>query len=98
MEEVKIMANLLKVLANDNRLMIICKLLEQNLTVSEIQQNLSHISQAAISQHLAVLKANQLVDCQKHGMHITYFISDHRLKSVLEVLKSNYCELSKGEV
>ncbi len=93
MEHVKIMANLLKVLSNDNRLMIICKLLEKELTVGEIQLELSHISQAAISQHLSVLKANQLVDCKRSGMHSTYFISDPKLTNVLEVLKANYCEL-----
>ena len=97
MDQVKIMANLLKVLANENRLMIICKLLEQDMTVGEIQLAVDHISQAAISQHLAVLKANQLVECHKHGMHITYTISDHRLTKVLEVLKDNYCNVEKGE-
>lgn len=91
MEQAKIIANLLKVLSNDNRLLIVCKLLERELTVTEIQEQLSHISQAAISQHLSVLKANQLVDCKKNGMYITYFISDQRLVQVIEVLKTNYC-------
>lgn len=92
MEQIKIIANLLKVLSNDNRLTIICKLLEQPLTVSELQTSLGHISQAALSQHLAVLKANQLVTSEKNGMHITYAIADQRLRNVIETLKINYCE------
>ncbi len=93
MEQIKIIANLLKVLSNDNRLTIICKLLEQPLTVGELQTSLGHISQAALSQHLSVLKANQLVSCEKNGMHITYAIADERLRKVIETLKLTYCEV-----
>lgn len=93
MEEAKTMANLLKVLANENRLYIICKLLEGEMTVGEIQSAIGQISQAAVSQHLAMLKAHQLVDCEKTGMHIRYFISDPRIKEVLTTLKENYCTI-----
>lgn len=92
-QNIKVMSNLLKVLANDNRMMIVCKLMEKNQTVGELQAAMSHISQAAISQHLSVMKANHLVDCEKNGMHSTYFIADSRLSRVFEVLKENYCEL-----
>lgn len=92
-KSIKTISNVLKVLANDNRMMILCKLMEKEQTVGDLQLVLSHISQAAISQHLSVMKANQLIDCQKHGMHSTYFISDKRLVQVFEVLKANYCEL-----
>ena len=93
MEQIKTIANLLKILSNDNRLTIICKLLEQPLTVSELQTSLTHISQAALSQHLSVLKANQLVSCEKNGMHITYTLADERLRKVIETLKKTYCEI-----
>lgn len=93
MEEAKVIANLLKVIANENRLYIVCKLLEESMTVGQLQEVLGNVSQAAVSQHLAVLKANQLVESHKEGMHVRYSIADHRLRAVLEVLKSNYCPL-----
>ncbi len=92
-KSIKTISNALKVLANDNRMMILCNLMDKEQTVGELQQALSHISQAAISQHLSVMKANHMVDCKKNGMHSTYFISDNRLIQVFEVLKANYCEL-----
>lgn len=91
MEEAKIIANLLKVLANENRLFIVCKLIDQDMTVSELQESVGNVSQAAISQHLSTLKANQLVDSVKEGMHVRYYIADKRLKIVMETLKLNYC-------
>lgn len=90
-KSIKTISGILKVLANDNRMMILCNLMEKAQTVGELQLALSHISQAAISQHLSVMKANQLIDCEKMGMHSTYFISDKRLIQVIEVLKANYC-------
>ena len=92
-KSIKTITNVLKVLANENRMMILCKLMEREQTVSELQEALNHISQAAISQHLSVMKANQLLDCRKNGMHSTYFISDKRMVKVFEVLKENYCEI-----
>ncbi len=92
-KSIKTITNVLKVLANENRMMILCKLMEREHTVSELQEALSHISQAAISQHLSVMKANQLLDCRKNGMHSTYYISDKRMIKVFEVLKENYCEI-----
>lgn len=93
MEDAKVIANLLKVIANENRLYIVCKLLESSLTVGQLQEALGTVSQAAVSQHLAVLKANQLVESTKEGMHVRYTIADERLRAVLEVLKSNYCQI-----
>lgn len=93
LEEAKVMANLLKVIANENRLYIICKLLEGDMTVGDIQIAVGQISQAAVSQHLSVLKAHQLVDSEKNGMHMRYFISDQRIKAVLAALKENYCHI-----
>lgn len=93
MEEAKVIAALLKVIANENRLYIVCQLLEESMTVGQLQEALGSVSQAAVSQHLSVLKANQLVESEKEGMHVRYKIADERLRAVLEVLKSNYCQI-----
>ena len=87
----KEIAQLLKVLANENRLAIICYLLESPMTVSEIHKKISNLTQSALSQHLAMLKAHRILDSNKSGLSITYSIRDDRVKNVIKVLKENYC-------
>lgn len=91
-EKAKKVANILKVISNDNRLMILCCLSETPLTVSEIQKKVSCIGQSAISQHLALLKANGIVNSEKNGQNVTYFISDKKILSVIDVLMEEYCK------
>ncbi|WP_303863667.1 helix-turn-helix transcriptional regulator [Alkalibaculum bacchi] len=90
-EHVKVVAELLKVLANENRLLILCYLIEGPLTVSELSSKITTITQSALSQHLAILKAHKIVDSIKKGQTITYSINDERILSVMEVLKAKYC-------
>ena len=92
-EKAKQIAELLKVLANENRLLIICCLLKGRLTVGEIAKCVPNITQPALSQHLALLKANGILDDKKSGQNVTYYIIDHRVGEVIEVLRKNYCEL-----
>lgn len=91
-ESAKYLAELLKVMANENRLMIVCYLLESPMTVSELHEKLNNMTQSALSQHLAILKAHGILTSEKNGLSITYSIKDHRIKNVLKVLKENYCE------
>jgi DNA-binding transcriptional ArsR family regulator len=88
----KEMSELLKVLANENRLTIVCYLIEKPMTVSELHEKLGHVTQPALSQHLAMLKANRILDSKKSGLSITYFIQDKRIEDVIQTLKRNYCE------
>ncbi|MHC1721004.1 MAG: ArsR/SmtB family transcription factor [Clostridiaceae bacterium] len=92
MENAKEIAGLLKVLANENRLLIVCYLSEAPMTVSNLHSKLSNLTQSAISQHLAILKAHRILDSKKCGLSITYSIYDQRIKSVIQVLKENYCK------
>lgn len=91
-ENAKRVAELLKVLANENRLLILCALMSGPKTVSEIAPYVPGITQSALSQHLAVLKANGILDNRKNGLHCTYFIADHRVEQVIQVLKQYYCQ------
>ncbi len=88
---IKEIAELLKVLANENRLLILCNLIEKEMSVSELHEKLSHITQPALSQHLAILKANKILESRKNGLNITYAIKDNRIFNIIEVLKKNYC-------
>ncbi len=90
-EKAKQIAELLKTLANENRLMIVCHLMEAPQTVGELSRRVPHITQSALSQHLALLKAHGILDNQKSGQNITYFIADHRVEEVIHVLKKHYC-------
>jgi len=91
-KKAKEIAELLKVLANENRLMIFCALMKQPLTVAGLSEYVPNISQSALSQHLLLLKANKILDSQKSGQHVTYFIADHRAEKIIDVLKEYYCE------
>lgn len=84
-------AAMLKVLANQHRLMILCILIEGPETVGGLQQRVGKISQSALSQHLGLLKAHGLVDAEKKGQFITYHIADKRVLEVMTVLKTQYC-------
>jgi len=91
-ENAKQIAELLKMLANENRLMIFCCLMERPLTVGEIKNHVPGITQSALSQHLALLKAHGILDFKKTGQNVTYSISDHRVIEIIKVLKKYYCE------
>lgn len=91
-EDAKRIAELLKVLANENRLLILCVLMQQSMTVSEIGEFVPDITQSALSQHLALLKAHGILDNNKSGQKITYFIIDERVREIVEVLKKHYCK------
>jgi DNA-binding transcriptional ArsR family regulator len=92
LDRIKEISELLKVLANENRLAIVCHLIERQMTVSELHEKLSHVTQPALSQHLSMLKANKILDSSKSGLTVTYFIQDKRIINVIDTLKKNYCD------
>ncbi|MDT8716278.1 winged helix-turn-helix transcriptional regulator [Clostridium sp. 19966] len=92
LEKAKDISELLKVLANENRLLIVCNLLERPMTVSELHEKINNLTQPALSQHLSILKANKILDSTKNGLTITYYIKDHKIENIIHALKENYCE------
>lgn len=90
-ERAKEVSEILKVIANENRLVIVCNLIEKPMTVSELHERMENLTQSALSQHLAVLKANRILESSKSGLNITYSIRDERIIKVIQVLKENYC-------
>lgn len=82
-------ANMLKLLSNPNRLMILTILAESPRAVNEIHELLSKvstISQSSLSQHLALLRAHQIVNFKKHGQKSAYFITEKYRDELLEIL------------
>lgn len=90
-KDAKKVARLLRVLANEHRLMILCVLLEAPETVGGIAGRIGSISQPALSQHLALLKANGILASKKSGQNVIYSIADDRVKAVIDVLRVHYC-------
>lgn len=90
-EKAKKIAEILKVLSNENRLLILCKLMEQPQTVGKLVEKIPNITQSAMSQHLAILKAHGILESEKSGQNITYFIFDKKVEEIIKVLKQYYC-------
>ncbi len=90
-EKAKELAQLLKVLANENRLLLLCRLMQGPHTVGGLCERIPNITQSALSQHLALLKAHGILDFSKTGQKVTYRIADHRVEQVMAVLKEHYC-------
>lgn len=93
-ERAKRVAELLSHLANENRLLILCALLEEPMTVGRLAQEVKNITAPALSQHLHRLREAGLITSEKKGQYVTYSIADQHLREVMEVLKREYCEKS----
>lgn len=76
---------LLKAMSNESRLMILCQLLGGDKSVTEIEA-LIGLSQSAISQHLAVLRENDLVKTQRCGQSIRYSIAGEKPRAIIQTL------------
>lgn len=83
-------ANLLKALAHEGRLMIMCHLSSGEKSVTELE-NLLESRQAAVSQQLARLRLEGLVACRREGKAIYYSLNDMRAARVVELIYEMYC-------
>ena len=86
---------LLKAMANEWRLMILCQLSEGEKTVSELQEILG-LSQSALSQHLAVLRRERIVRSRKEAQSVSYSLSGDDATKVMNTLHEVFCE-TQGE-
>ena len=84
-------AMLLKLLANENRLLILCRLaIAGELSVGAIADAVD-LSQSALSQHLAKMREDGLVATRRDGQSIYYRIADANAALLLATLKDIYC-------
>ena len=94
LKEAKEVAELLKVLSNENRLLIVCYLIQEPMTVTQLNEKLNHLTQSALSQHLSLLKAHRILESNKNGLNIVYNIRDERIIKLIDCIKLNYCPLN----
>jgi ArsR family transcriptional regulator, virulence genes transcriptional regulator len=83
-------AALLKALANEQRLSILCSLLEGPLSVGQINDRVD-LSQSALSQHLAVLREGGWVQTEKQAQTVYYSVPIGPVHKMLDTLKGIYC-------
>jgi ArsR family transcriptional regulator len=80
----------MKVLANSDRLMLLCELAQGEKCVSELEELLG-IVQPTLSQQLTVLRNEELVTTRREGKNIYYQISSPEALAVMQVLYKTYC-------
>ena len=84
-------ADVLKVLASESRIIILCRLIDEPCNVSQLNQSVPYLSQSAVSQHLAKLRDAGIVRCQPEGASMVYSLEDMRVKDLLIRLRDLYC-------
>lgn len=80
----------LKLLGNEDRLMLLCLLSQGECCVSDMEAQLG-IAQPTLSQQLAVLRRENAVSTRREGKNIFYQVADARLLALLQTLYAQYC-------
>jgi len=83
-------AALLRTLSNEKRLLILCTLAGGELSVSELNERIP-MSQSALSQQLAVLRREGLVETRREAQTIYYSVVPSNAAAIIEVLRGLYC-------
>ena len=83
-------ANFLKALAHEGRLMILCHLSQGEKSVTELEQLLC-ARQAAVSQQLARLRLEGMVQARREGKVIYYSLSDPKSRRLIELVYDMFC-------
>jgi DNA-binding transcriptional ArsR family regulator len=84
-------AALLKALANEQRLLILCNLLDGPLSVGDLNEKV-HLSQSALSQHLAVLRESNVVVTTRESQSIRYSLPEGVVTRIIGILYKEFCE------
>ena len=85
---------MMKVLANPDRLMILCQLAQGEKRVGELEELLG-IVQPTLSQQLTVLRDEELVSTRREGKNIYYQMSSPSAMAIIEVLYTQLCKSTK---
>lgn len=90
-ESAKEASDLLRALAHEARLMILCMLVEGEKSVSELEAFLE-MRQPTVSQQLARLRADRLVQTRREGKTIYYSLASEETRKIIAVLYDLYCK------
>ncbi|KAF0107093.1 MAG: regulatory protein ArsR [Hyphomonadaceae bacterium] len=81
---------LLKSIANETRLMIICQLTMGEKSVASLLET-TPLSQSALSQHLTILRRERLVVARKEAQSVFYSLASKEVRAIIETLYNIYC-------
>jgi len=84
-------AAILRTLANERRLLILCKLVERGEATVNSLADTVELSQSALSQHLAKMRDEGLVTYRRESQTLWYRIADPRIEELLATLHKLYC-------
>lgn len=87
----KLVADVLRALANERRLMILCKLVEWGEATAGSLAEAVGLSQSALSQHLAKMRDEAIVAYRRESQTLWYRIGDPRTEALLGQLQQLYC-------
>lgn len=93
-ENARVAAGFLKALSHEGRLLILCHLATGEKSVTQLEELLS-ARQAAVSQQLARLRLEGLVDFRREGKAIYYRIGDNRARRMVETVHDMFCKQEK---
>ena len=88
-------ADLLTAMANAKRLLILCNLVEGEVTVGALAEKVG-LSQSALSQHLSKLRAMDLVSTRRDAQTIFYSCGDEKVKKMLGTMAGIFSEDTSG--
>ena len=83
-------SSLLGALSNEKRLVILCQLVNQERSVSDLTELLG-APQSTISQHLGVLRREGLVETRRDAQTLFYSLAGNEARAILETLQALYC-------
>ncbi len=83
-------SNLMRIMSNEKRLLILCHLVEKELSVQELQEA-TGFGQSAVSQQLALLRAEQLVTHRREAQSVYYRLDSDEAQAMLETLHRVFC-------
>lgn len=86
---------MLRVLANEDRLLLLCQLTQGEACVSELEELLG-IRQPTLSQQLSVLRNEGIVSTRREGKKIFYQLDEGRALSLLNTLYGLYCPTDRS--
>jgi ArsR family transcriptional regulator, virulence genes transcriptional regulator len=88
-------AELLGAMANPKRLLILCNLLNEELSVNDLAERVG-LAQSPLSQHLGKLRAMKLVATRREGQSIYYRLASESVERMLTTLYDIYCSPGQG--
>ena len=97
MEQARTASKLLKALSHETRLVILCLLSDGEKSVSELEKHLS-LRQSAVSQQLARLRADDIVDKHRNGKNVYYFLARPKVREIIDALYRTFCKSSSGVI